>query len=501
MSKLHYILFSLIFFLSLSFFSCKDDYEKYSTSGSDVLAFSVDTLSFDTLFSSIGSATKKFMIYNPHKDPLLISSIGFLHGDKGFRMNVPPERRDENGNFINVRISPEDSLYVFVEATLSENSTNIPQLQSDEIIFITNGVQQKIIIEAYGQDVVILRSKVFDESIMLSNEKPYLVYDSLTVNEGVTLTIPEGTTFYMHSKSWFKVLGNIKANGTQDHPVTFRGDRMDYLIDIPYDLVPGQWDGLWFAESSFDNDFEYAHIRNGMVAMMFESSNPDVLKMKLKNSVLTNVDGNLFSAENCWIIVENSELSNASGALAYLRGGKYSFTQCTLANYLPSWTSLTATGQTVAIYNYGRIYNTETKKTETVPLPVEAGFFNSIIYSNNTKAGEYSINKDTIDYPDTQLDYRFQNCLLLKKGAQNDGETKIECIFNEDPKFVKSRIASLTKKGEDDYIFDFRLDSISPAINKGDIPIAIPLPYDMNGIYRFGDEGPDMGAYEWIKKE
>ena len=491
MGKLQFLLYGLIIFLAISFFSCKNDFDNYSTNPNDVLAFSVDTLSFDTLFSTVGSSTKTFMIYNRNKDPLLISSIGFLYGDRGFRMNVPPERRDEKGNFINVRISPKDSLFVFVEATLTENLTNVPQFQSDEIIFTTNGRPQKITVVAYGQDVVILRAKVFEESVALSNEKPYLVYDSLIVNEGATLTIPEGTTFFMHNKSWFKVLGNIKAIGTQEHPVVIRGDRMDYLIDIPYDRVPGQWEGMWFAASSFDNEFEQVRIRNGMAAMVFESSDPDRLKMKLTNSVLTNVNGDLLSAENCNIVVENSELSNASGALAYLTGGKYSFTQCTLANYLPAWNGMTTIGQTVAVYNSG--YDNEMNK---IPLPVEVGFFNSIIYGSNSQAGEPVLKGDA----DTPMDYTFQNCLLLKKDGKNDGEKLIDCIFNEDPKFVKSTPESLDKSTYD-YIFDFRPDSISPAINKGNTSIAASLPYDMNGIYRLGDKGPDMGAYQWIKKE
>jgi len=489
MNKLRYLPYSLTILLFVAFLSCKDNYENYSTGSNQLLSFSVDTLSFDTLFSSIGSATKKFMIYNNHKDPLLISSIRFLHGDRGFRMNVPPERRDTNGNFINVRISSKDSLYVFVEATLNENSTAVPQFRSDEIIFTTNGVRQKVVVEAYGQDVVFLRAKVFDESLTLSNEKPYLVYDSLTVNKGVTLTIQEGTIFYMHNHSWFNVKGNIKALGSLLQPIIIRGDRMDYLLGIPYDRVPGQWEGMWFAASSFENEFKHTHIRNGMLGMAFELSTPDTLKLKLTNSVLTNMNGNILSAENCYIEVENSELSNASDALVCLRGGKYSFTHCTLANYLPPWNSMTTTGQTLVIYNYSR--------DNATALPVEAGFFNSIIYGSNTRAGEYVISRDTVKFPAGRMDYKFQNCLLLKKDGKNDGEKLIDCTFNEDPKFAKSKTESLNKEEEDDYIFDFRLSSESPARDKADVSIAKKLPFDMNGVSRFEDKAPDIGAYEW----
>ena len=494
------LLYSLIFFLAVSVLSCRD-YDNFSTSPNDTLAFSVDTLSFDTLFANnqfpIGSTTKNFKIYNRHEKPLLISSVRFQYGDRGFRMNIPPENRDENGNFINVRINPQDSLHVFVEATLRENSTNTPQLQEDVIIFTTNGVQQKVFLEAFGQDVFVWRNKIFDESTTLSNEKPYLVFDSIVVNKGVTLKIQEGTTFFMRNNSWFKVEGNIKAKGTLQRPIVFRGHRTDNLFEnLPYDRLPGQWDGIWFATSSYNNEFEYVNIRNGLAAMVFElSENSDLLKLKLKNSVLTNMSDHILSAENCNIVVENSELSNAAEALLYLIGGKYSFTHCTFANYLTSINNISSSGQTVAIFNY-----TLDKDNNRKPLPVAADFFNSIIYSSNTTAGEFLLYTDS-DNSGTPINYKFQNCLLLKKDTLNiDKMNFIDCIFNKEPKFVKST-AWNAEKTDYDFIYDFRLDSISPARSKADVTIAKKLPYDLNNISRFDDEGPDIGAYQWTNTE
>ena len=220
-----------------------------------------------------------------------------------------------------------------------------------------------------------------------------------------------------------------------------------------------------------------------------------MLKLKLTNSVLTNTNGHLLSAENCNIEIENSELSNAAGALLYLRGGKYNFVQCTFANYLSSIDNIRPSGQTVVIYNYA------IEEGNRVPRPVvEANFLNAIIYGNNATAGEFSINKDSEDGSGTPINYMFQNCLLLKKGGENDEVNFIECTFNEDPKFIKSTAWNESKK-EYDFTYDFRLDSISPARGKADIIIAQKLPYDMNGIYRLGDGGPDIGAYQWIKTE
>ena len=45
--------------------------------------------------------------------------------------------------------------------------------------------------------------------------------------------------------------------------------------------------------------------------------------------------------------------------------------------------------------------------------------------------------------------------------------------------------------------YDFRLDSISPAINAAD-PVSA-MPYDREGRRR--DDKPDIGAYEFFKEE
>ena len=497
MNKLHYILTCVALFLFACFFSCKDDYEDYSTSSNHILSFSTDTLSLDTLLSTVGSSTRKFMIYNKNKKPLLISSI-HLSKENGFRINVDGQ---SGYDFSNIHIGAEDSLYVFVEATLAEASANTPVYIKDEIIFITNNVQQKVILEASVQNVTILKAPVFENSTTLSNERPYLIYDSLVVAENVTLEIPEGTIFYMMAKTGFKVYGTVKAIGTLEHPIIFRGSRTDYLLGISYDLVPGQWDGLWFAASSTGNEFEYVHIRNGMYAINLESSNPDIQKLSIKNSVLTNANGHLLYAENCNIIAENSEFSNASGALAYLTGGQYNFAQCTFANYLPSWVGITTTGNTIILSNY-----TLDNEGNPVAAPLySANFQNSIVYGSSTTNAQYIIRQNKEKLPDTAMDYLFQNCLLLKKDGKNDGDTLVNCIFNENPEFIKSKPVKSGQEGipesqkEYDYVFDFRISSESPARNKADISIAQEYPFDMNGIYRFQDEGPDMGAYEYAE--
>ena len=93
--------------------------ENYSTNPNHRLSFSTDTLSFDTVFTTIGSATKQFMVYNKNSEPLNIERIiQASPATSGFRINVDGRKGD---NFDNVRIAAKDSMYIFVEVTVNPN--------------------------------------------------------------------------------------------------------------------------------------------------------------------------------------------------------------------------------------------------------------------------------------------------------------------------------------------------------------------------------------------
>ena len=94
--------------------SCIDD--DFTTNPSHVLAFSTDTVAFDTVFTTIGTSTRSFRIYNRNKKSLNISSIKLADAEhSGFHINVDGMSGD---NFTNVEIRGKDSLYVFVEANI-----------------------------------------------------------------------------------------------------------------------------------------------------------------------------------------------------------------------------------------------------------------------------------------------------------------------------------------------------------------------------------------------
>src|SRR5687768_869327 len=102
--------------------SCKK--EKEITDSSAKLSFSLDTVFFDTIFTTIGSATKRFLVYNDHDRPINISSIALANGSGSkFRINVDGLPGIAHTN---IKIAAKDSMFVFVEVTLDPTNVNNP---------------------------------------------------------------------------------------------------------------------------------------------------------------------------------------------------------------------------------------------------------------------------------------------------------------------------------------------------------------------------------------
>ena len=131
----------LTFFSILIFFApCQK--EKINSSSDSILHFSSNTITFDTLFTSIGSPTKNLRVTNTTNENVIISSVKLAGGDQnGFRLNVNGEVSNET---YNVQIAPHDSIFIFIEATLGKTGKSGPLITQDSIIFQVNNMEQKV---------------------------------------------------------------------------------------------------------------------------------------------------------------------------------------------------------------------------------------------------------------------------------------------------------------------------------------------------------------------
>ena len=72
----------------LAFIGCRE--YQVSDDPSLRLAFSADTICFDTLFTEQGSATAQLVVYNPNKNALVVDKIWMEDGE-AFRANIDGE--------------------------------------------------------------------------------------------------------------------------------------------------------------------------------------------------------------------------------------------------------------------------------------------------------------------------------------------------------------------------------------------------------------------------
>ena len=179
--KLLYLLFLPLIFLIV--FSCRET-EQFTDSPTATLTFSTDTVQFDTVFTTIGSATLQFRFYNPNNKA--VKTTIALAGGSGsyYRLNIDGQSVREINDY---EIMPNDSAYIFVEVNVDPDRDEM--VEKDSVIFITNGNHQDIKLIAFGQDVHLINGEVI-ETDTWTNEKPYLIYNSMLVDSIFAGIIP-----------------------------------------------------------------------------------------------------------------------------------------------------------------------------------------------------------------------------------------------------------------------------------------------------------------------
>ncbi len=462
--------------LCLLAFQCQPE-RSYVEDPDAKLAFTVDTLYFDTVFTTIGTVTKSFRIKNPNNQFIKIDEITLAGGKSSvFRINVDgvPGTR-----FSDLEIAPRDSMFVFVEATLDPNETADILLIQDSILFLTNGNLQDIDLVAWGQDVHIIRGGYLDEPVTWTNDKPYLIIDYLYVDSLSSLTIEPGVTVYMHYNALLYVDGTLQVGGTLEEPVKFRGDRLEEF----YKDKPGQWRFIYLSQNSHHNVIDHAEIICGTMGVLVSASpesglQPDLL---IRNTLINHMSSNGIYSLNAAVSAANLVIGDCGGSCAALiYGGAYDFTHCTFYNAWPSWYS---NRQLPALFMADYFAN----RNEEGQLVIYTGgkyekaeFRNSIIYGN----ARVELVIDS--YDDLPMNYLFDYCLTRIDPDSLDYVNDplfSNIINNEDPRLDSIPVL-------------YSLDTLSPAINAGLPGHAIGIPFDFEGKNRLDDEAPDLGAFE-----
>ncbi len=450
---------------AIIFFSCKKD--SFITSAGATLFTSSDTLSFDTVFTSVGSVTQSFKIFNKNSQKLKISSVKLSGGSSSpFKLNVDGTSSNEVQD---VNINKNDSIYVFVQVNVNPASGTLPFVLRDSIEIDYNGNKKWVQLQAYGQNAVFLKNQRLTGSTTWSKTLPYVILGGIQIDTNATLNIEPGTRIFLHADAPFIVDGSLTATGTKAEPVIFSGDR----LDEDYKDLPASWPGIYFRSPSQSDSLTHVAIKNsyqGIVAAgLSANSNPKIVLSKCK---LDNIYDAGILGINTSIYADNCLISNC-GSNVNLQGGDYRFINCTVASYGTIYIAHTA--PVLQVYNYYTAAGPGQSFTTNV-------FTQNCIFwgDGGTVDNEISIDKQGVASFSASFDH-----VLYKAKDVIPNATFIASIKNETPMFDSIDVSK--------NFFDFHFNDHpnSPAVNAG---VVTPFPYDLD--HKLRDSQPDLGCYE-----
>jgi len=505
-----YFLWAFIIFTVVT--SCRKDTD-IITDNSAMLEFSTDSVEFDTVFTTVGSATQNFVIYNRNSKPINISSINLgAGGNSNYRLNVDGT---PGKSFTNIIIGPDDSLWVFVEVTINPQDPKIAFLVTDSILFSTNGNLQWINLMAFGRKAHFHKPPPNKGSLFYLNDTvnaqmhwihdavdslPHVIYGYALVGTGQKLTIDAGVQVYFHPHSGLIVMSaaTLEVNGVAGTPVTFLNDR----LGVEFAEVPGQWDRIWLSSITENNlngihdigpgtlncKINYAVIKNAFIGLHVDTAyNTDPnTSPQINNTIIENAAGVGLLGQGATLRCTNSLFANCGqyvAALAY--GGDYMFRQCTFANY---WNQGSSSRQTPSIFinNYFEANGT------TYFRPIQQAYFgNCIVYGNMN--GEIGL--DSAKVGGSNFKYMFDHSLIsindtISTSNPDHFDSYSSGNRNQDPGFTDPTVNNYIPISTSRVI-----DVGDPAILNKTTPF---INTDLLGAPRpQGPTGkPDLGAYE-----
>ena len=445
--------------------SCRK--ETFTQSPEARIRLSIDTLRFDTVFTTTGSVTGTVKIYNENDQKIKLSHIRMAGGQSSyFRMNADGF---ESQDIRDLEIKANDSLYLFVAVTISPNANNLPFLVQDSVLVGYNGNEQKIQLEAYGQNANFIRNGIIAVNTRFGNERPYVILGGLIVDTNVILTIDKGARIYLHADAPLIVDGTLTVTGTKTDSVIFTGDR----LDEDYRDLPASWPGIYFRTSSKNNNLQYAVVKNAYQGLVAEQPSGNVNpKLTLRECVINNIYEGGITGVQTSIEATNCLVSNCGINLLLIDGGNYTFTHNTIASYSNVFV---LHKNPVLLLN-----NWDSSQLGLRTFPLNARFVNNIFWGDNGSVEDEVVVSKRGNNP---FNVVFSHN-IYKVQQDPAFSTLINNLKNQNPLFDSINTGSR--------YFDFRLQTRpSPAINKG-TPTGILT--DLDGKPR--DSEPDMGCFE-----
>jgi hypothetical protein len=421
------------------------------------LAFSRDTVQFDTLFSNRASITRRLVVRNPNANAIE-TSVRLAGGAASpYQLVVNGETAQ---SVERLRILGRDSVLVLVTVRPPGTSREVPFLLRDSVEFVTNGNRQMVKLLAWGRDAIYLSRQALRGQVTWQGTRPYVIMDTVLVEANSTLTIREGVEVYLEPGASLFVRGSLQVQGTVQRPVHFGGTRLEEA----FRNVPGQWGAIFFLEGSTNNRLANARLRNGTTGLRVGTPDNDTIyDVMVENTIIENMRSTGLTAFTSDVSLINTQINNCIDNLVLCAaGGHYQFLQCTFAN---AQTRFLRQGPSVVLANALPLPNGQTLRAS-----LSGQLANCILWGD--QESELELTNDGR----TPFAFALRNNLVRTANPTFVSERN---VLNRDPRFQRPAEAN------------FQLDSLSPAINLG-LPLGITT--DLRGRPR--SNRPDAGAYE-----
>lgn len=488
-------------FLLLLFALSSCDVETDFLTGDAVqLRFSSDTLTFDTVFTARGSATRQFKVYNDADQPIKIDRIR-VAGETGVNYTFNADG-SPGPEALEVVIFAGDSIFVFVEVNVDPTAPEevSPFIAEDRLVFETGNVEEEVLLLAFGQNANYINGFNRGEFFLVSCENgivslpvdlPTVIYGSMVIDSCTLQALP-GTRIFFHGgvqrneqiggNGFFndgiiftRQRGRIELFGTRENPVILATDRLeDNFLDDP-----AKYRGLILGPGSRGNRIEHTQMLNAIAGVTLDS----LAQCSIDNSVIAFTGGPAISAYQADVTVSNSVFhSNFGNAVQFIKGGNLTMDYVTVANY-----GVDASG--LVLTNFDCDAN-----NECVAADMRARIRNSIFSGSR---GSELIFLDIFEGDDPgAFNVRIDNSIVRTDQNFLDSQEGLFANFYDDIcrgchnlEFSDLLFQSIERD-------DYQLDSLSVA---RDLALPINITEDFLGIARDGLM-PDAGAFERVDR-
>ncbi len=448
-------------------------------------------INLDTLPSEYLSATYKLSIYNPKTKDLCLPRI-FLQskGALGFSINL---NGSSATSFERVSIPAQDSLLLFVRAFLPLGKDDAPTEVTDSVLFIDyGGAKLSIPVKAIRQNVDHLNVLSLKTNLLRDSKRPWLISDSVVVEQGATLTLRYPAQIWFKQKAYMRVKGKLLVQGTARKPVRFCGTRWDKFIPlVPYSRLTAQWGGLFFDKGA-KASLNYLDLLNARWGMIFPLENEDEAIAKISHCKISNIKGVGIRAGRGQFLIEDSEISNTLGSSLYLCEGKFDIKRSSIINYYP-WPTIRS-DQAIYFREQGAEQGASRGTLSLSHCVVDGEMpVSQLVLDGQTVevGGELNLVLDPAKSQEPSV--ILKHCFLRTRSYKKESKVQISnCLFRDERQSSEEiyQAVGLLPNGKKDYFFNFSPKTTAPFLRLGEDGSTFR---DLNGQVR--EKNMTYGAY------